>query len=62
MRAKADVCSASGVEVLARRHIHQFFVLTNPLLLGVIEIVFPCGNHNGGDAIADQIAERAPCR
>jgi hypothetical protein len=48
--------------VEARRHIHQLGSVENPLRLGPIEIDFRCGHDNGGDAIADQIAERAPSR
>src|SRR6202048_593112 len=46
----------------ATRHIHQLGSVENPLRLGPIEIDFRCGHDNGGDAIADQIAERALSR
>jgi hypothetical protein len=45
--------------ILSRRQIRQFFALENPLRHGAIEIAFPCGHDDGGDAIAGQIAERA---
>ena len=49
-------------DALTCRNVHQFVAIEHALRVGEVEVAFPCGDDDGGDAIADQIAERAPCR
>src|SRR6266481_3446040 len=44
---------------LARGHIDHFVAVEHLPSLGSVEVAFPGGDDDGGDAIADQIAERA---
>src|SRR5437660_9658282 len=47
------------VEILTRGHIDHFVAVEHLPCLGAVEIAFPGGDHDGRDAIADQVAERA---
>src|SRR5712671_1438737 len=42
-----------------RRHIHHLAAIQHLVRLGAVEIALPGGDHDGGDAVADQVAERA---
>jgi hypothetical protein len=44
---------------LSRRHVDQFVAVKDVLGLGAVEVALPGRNDDGGDAVADQIAERA---
>src|SRR5258707_9749956 len=44
---------------LTRGHVDQFVAVENVLCLVAVEIAFPSRNDHGGNAVADQIAERA---
>ena len=58
----APTAGEAGRARLTGGHIHQLSTIQHLDGLGAVEIALPGGDDNGGDAIADQIAERAPSR